>query len=66
MKTIQEITSKGCPVNVFPPAIANFIRGFSSGAGSQESYVVAGVLACSAGICDESRIVVKAGYEEGV
>jgi hypothetical protein len=65
LNTIQEILSDGCPIHVFPPEISNFIKGFSSGAGSQESYVVAGVLACAAGICDESKILVKAGYEEG-
>jgi hypothetical protein len=62
MLTAQEINERGCPVEVFPPRIANFIRGFAKGAGTQESYVASGVLACLAGICDESTIKIKAGY----
>lgn len=65
MRTPSEINRDGCPVDVFPKAVANFIRDYSAGSGSQEPYVVTGVLACTAGICDESTIMVKDGYEEG-
>jgi len=60
----KPIELSNCPVEVFPPPVASFIRNFSRASGSQEPYATLAVLACSGGILDGYSIEVKPGYIE--
>lgn len=64
MKTFREVAEGGLPLGVFPDQIKDFIEGFSKGSGTPSSFCAAGVLACSAGMIDNSTLEVKYGYIE--
>lgn len=64
MKTIRQIKKQGLPLHVFPDEVRKFIKDFALGSGSQESFVAAGVLACSSGMCSKHLIKVKGSYTE--